>query len=208
MATLSSFGIPGVGNTLLHPKLKNKWRVTFSGLATGTGHKNVSMAATTITRPQLEFEEVAVHRYNSTAYVAGKHSWSPANLTIEDDIAGTATRVIKSQLDKQQHLIGVNVDGRTMPASGNWLSTGATGSDYKFAVVLEQLDGDETVVEKWVLEGVMIQSADFGDLDYSASEAATIQLTLRFDHARSSDPASDATYGRAGGAGVGTGPDA
>ena len=31
----------------------------------------------------------------------------------------------------------------------------------------------------------MIQSADFGDLDYSASEAATIALTLRYDHARS-----------------------
>jgi hypothetical protein len=68
---------------------------------------------------------------------------------------------------------------------GRWLNTAATGSDYKFGVKLEGLDGDELVVERWILEGTMIQAADFGDLDYSASEAATIQLTLRFDHARS-----------------------
>lgn len=184
MATLSNFGIPGVGHGIMHPKLKNKWRVTFTGLgASGTAHKDVSMQAVTITRPQLEFEEVAIHRYNSTAYVAGKHTWSPINLTIEDDITGKATRVLKAQYDKQQHLIGVSVDGR----SGDWLSTGRTGSDYKFGVKLDQLDGDEAVVESWILEGVMIQSVDHGDLDYSASEAATIQLTLRYDHARSID---------------------
>jgi hypothetical protein len=83
---------------------------------------------------------------------------------------------------------------------GRWLNTAATGSDYKFGAKLEMLDGDEGVVETWVLEGAWIQAADFGDLDYSASEAATIQVTMRFDHARSID--SGEGYGTALGGNV------
>jgi hypothetical protein len=180
MATLSQFGIPGAGTGVLHPRLKNKWRVTFQDmgkLVSGFNVRDLTMQATTVTRPQLEFEEVAIHRYNSTAYVAGKHTWSAMNLTVEDDITGLATKVVQAQLETQQRLVGVDLDGR-------WLNTAATGSDYKFGVKLELLDGDEGVVEAWLIEGAFIQAADFGDLDYSASEAVTIQLTLRYDHAR------------------------
>jgi hypothetical protein len=191
MATLSNFGIPGAGSGILHPKLKNKWRVTFQDMArlvNGTNSRNLTMQATTVTRPQLEFEEVAIHRYNSTAYIAGKHTWSAMNLTVEDDITGLASKVVKGQLETQQRLVGVDLDGR-------WLNTAATGSDYKFGIKLEMLDGDEGVVESWLLEGCFLQSADFGDLDYSASEASTIQLSVRFDHARAID--SGEGYGTA-----------
>jgi hypothetical protein len=135
------------------------------------------MQAVNITRPQLEFEEVAIHRYNSTAYVAGKHTWSSMTMTVEDDIAGLASAVIKAQLETQQRLVGVDLDGR-------WLNTAATGSDYKFGVKLEGLDGDELVVERWIMEGTWIQAVEFSENDYTASEASTINVTLRFDHAR------------------------
>lgn len=183
MATLANFGIPGGGAGHLHPKLKNKWRVTFLDMARlvpGTNSRDLTMQATTVTLPQLEFEEVTIHRYNSTSYVAGKNVWSSMSLTVEDDITGLAGRVIKGQLETQQRIVGVDLDGR-------WLNTAATGSDYKFGVRLEQLDGDEGVVSTWLLEGVWIQNTEFGDMDYSASEAIVITLTLRFDHARSID---------------------
>lgn len=191
MATLSMFGIPGAGSGIFHPKLKNKWRLTFQDigrLVPGLNSRNLTMQATTVSRPQLEFQEVELHRYNSTAYIAGKHTWSAMNVTVEDDITGLASKVIKGQLETQQRLVGIDLDGR-------WLNTAATGSDYKFGLKLEQLDGDEGVVETWILEGAMIQAADFSDLDYSASEAVTIQLTIRFDHARSID--SGEGYGTA-----------
>jgi hypothetical protein len=196
MATLANLGIPGAGSGILHPKLKNKWRITFLDMARlvpGTNSRNLTMQAVTVTRPQLEFTEVELHRYNSVAYIAGKHTWSAMSLTVEDDLTGLASKVVKGQLETQQRLVGVDLDGR-------WLNTAATGSDYKFGVKLEQLDGDEGVVETWILEGVMLQAADFGDLDYSASEAATIALTLRFDHARSTD--SGEGYGTALGGNV------
>ena len=151
------------------------------------------MQVTTITLPNLTFEEVALHRYNSTAYVAGKHSWEPISVTVEDDITGLAATCITAQLETQQRIIGSDLDGR-------WLNTAATGSDYKFAAVIDQLDGDEGVVQTWFLEGAQIMSADFGDRDYSASEAATITMSIRFDHARRQE--SGAGYGTALGGNV------
>lgn len=196
MATLSNFGIPGVGAGILHPRLKNKFRITFLNmgqLVAGTNSRDLSMQVTNITLPNLSFEEVVLHRYNSVAYVAGKHTWEPITVTVEDDITGLAATVIKAQLETQQRLIGVDLDGR-------WLNTAATGSDYKFGAKIEQLDGDEGVVQTWVLEGCLLTSADFGDRDYSASEAATITINLRYDHARHIE--SGAGYGTALGGNV------
>lgn len=196
MATLSNFGIPGVGAGILHPRLKNKFRITFLNmgqLVAGTNSRDLSMQVTNITLPNLSFEEVVLHRYNSVAYIAGKHTWEPITVTVEDDITGLAATVIKAQLETQQRLIGVDLDGR-------WLNTAATGSDYKFGAKIEQLDGDEGVVQTWVLEGCLLTSADFGDRDYSASEAATITVNLRYDHARHIE--SGAGYGTALGGNV------
>ena len=149
MATLSNFGIPGAGTGILHPRLKNKFRITFlnmGALVPGTNSRNLTMQVTNITLPNITFEEVVLHRYNSTAYVAGKHSWEPISVTVEDDITGLAATVVKAQLETQGRIIGSDLDGR-------WLNCMITGSD-------------------------------FGDRDYSASEAATITMQLRFDHAR------------------------
>lgn len=196
MATLANFGIPGAGAGILHPRLKNKFRITFLNmgkLVPGTNSRNLTMQVTNITLPNLTFEEIVLHRYNSTAYVAGKHTWEALSVTVEDDITGLASKSVTAQLETQQRLIGSDLDGR-------WLNTAATGSDYKFGVKIDQLDGDEGVVQQWVLEGAYISGADFGDRDYSSSEAATITLQIRFDHARHIE--SGAGYGTALGGNV------
>lgn len=180
MATLSQMGIPGGGFGILHPKLKHKWQVTFVGLARlvpGVSAREITRQATNITLPNLSFEEVPIHRYNSVAYVAGKHSWDPISLTVEDDITGLAAAAINGQMETQQRLIGGDLPGQ-------WLNTGATGSDYKFGTIIQGLDGNEGVVETWRLEGCWLQTRDAGDRDYSDSTAATIQMQIRFDHAR------------------------
>ena len=151
--------------------------LNFGKLVPGANSKNLTMQVTTLTLPTITFQEVVLHRYNSTAYVAGKHEWAAIDVTCEDDITGLASSAITAQLETQQRIIGSTLDGR-------WLNSAATGSDYKFGAKIEQLDGDEGVVAYWVLEGCQIMSANFGDRDYSSSEAATIQLNLRFDHAR------------------------
>ncbi len=175
MATIAQMGIPGVGTGILQPKLRNRWRVTFANMGGGVDSQPVSMQAVTVTRPSLSFDPVELNRYNSRAWVAGKHTWEPVTLTLEDDVTGTAAAVIQEQIQKQQWLTG---------AEGPWLAAAGEGSLYKFVTHLDMLDGNEQVIERWILEGCWILSVDYTDLDYGDSQAVRINLQIRFDHAR------------------------
>ena len=175
MATLSQVGIPGSGNGILHPKQKNRFQVIFVGMAGNS--TNITRQIISANRPSLDFDEVEMNRYNSKAYAAGKHSWSEFQCTLEDDLTGLASAAIQVQLERQQRLIGSD------NAGGQWLNAAPTASAYKFGTRLEMLDGNETISEVWNMEGCWLKSAEYGDVDYSSSEALTISLTIRFDHA-------------------------
>lgn len=191
MATINDIGIPGIGTGILQPKLKNLWRVTFANLGGGVDSQPLSMQAINVTRPTITFDEVELHRYNSRAFVAGKHLFEPCTITFEDDVTGTATRVIQEQAQKQQWLIG---------AEGPWLGKGEEGSLYKFVTYLDLMDGKEQVIEKWTLEGCFFQNVTYNDLDYSDSTAVQITCTIRYDHARQGE-----LNGYSAGEGVATG---
>jgi len=175
VSTINDIGIPGVGSGILQPKIKNRWRVTFANLAGGVDSQPMSMQARTVKRPMLSFEEIELNRYNSRAWIAGKHTWDDMTMTIEDDVTGSASNVIQAQLQKQQGVIG---------AEGQWLPTAGEGSLYKFVTYIDMLDGNEQVIEKWTVEGCWIKSADYGAVDYTVNEAVTIELIVRYDHAR------------------------
>ena len=175
MATINDIGIPGVGSGILHPRHKNRWRVTFANLGGGVDSQPLSMQAVRVKRPVLTFEEVELHRYNSRAWVAGKHNWEMLTMTVEDDVTGSASEVIQAQLQNQQFLIG---------AEGQFLAAAGEGSLYKFVTYLDLLDGNEQVIEKWTVEGCWIQNADYGEVDYSSNDKMTIELAIRYDHAR------------------------
>jgi len=38
-------------------------------------------------------------------------------------------------------------------------------------------------IEQWTLKGAFITSANFGDLDWSSNDPASIELTLAYDYA-------------------------
>lgn len=175
MSTINDIGIPGVGTGILHPKQKNRWRITFANLGGGADSQPLSMQATTVTRPVVSFEEIQLDRYVSRAFIAGKYTFEPMTLSFEDDVSGSASRVIQEQLQKQQWLTG---------AEGQWLAAAGEGSLYKFVTYLDMLDGNEQVIEKWTVEGCWFSQVDYTDLDMAAGEAVLITTTLRYDHAR------------------------
>lgn len=175
MSVISDIGLPGIGSGIAAPKHTNRWRVTFANMGGGVSSVPVSMQAVKVTRPTLTFSEIALHRYVTQAYVAGKYSWSDCEMTIEDDVTSTASTVIQAQMQKQQWIIG---------AEGQWLAAAGEGSLYKFVTYLDMMDGNDQVIEKWILEGCWLKVTNYGTLDYSQSESVTIDLTMRFDHAR------------------------
>ena len=180
MSFLNQFGIPAAGYGNLQPKLQNHWQMTFVGLSklvSSVNSRDITKQLTRTDRPSIQFRETEVHRYNTTSYVQGKYNWDPLNFALEDDINGLAARAIQGQLETQQRITGSDLPGQ-------WINTAATGSDYKFGAILEMLDGNETVIERWRMEGCWFTSVKPGSLDYASSDAVVIDITMRFDHAR------------------------
>lgn len=178
MALVTDMGVLGEGGEILQPMLKNRWRVEFSRLGNliNTDSQPLTIQAISVDRPKLSFEEVVLDRYNSRAYIAGKHQFDPINITFESDIGGQVAQLIQEQLESQQRIIGMSAAPR-LPAA-------RAGQDYKFAMALRMLDGDDLVLESWYIEGAYVANVDYGDLDYAASETVKITLSVRFDHAR------------------------
>lgn len=183
MALITDMGVTPNAGGIIMPMLKNRWEVEFfniggtRGSGAGTNRADVlTLQAITGDRPKLSFEEIQLDRYNSRAWIAGKHMWEPVSFTFESDISGRVARVLQEQLEKQQALIS--------PGHGRVLNTATSGQQYKFSMLVTMLDGDITPLEQWAYEGVWIQNIDYGDLDYAASEALKIPVTFRFDHAR------------------------
>ena len=172
MALITDLGVDG--NGILQPKLKNRWRVNFLGIAGDPDPLRVQ--AITFDRPKLEFAEIELDRYNSKAYVAGKHSFQPINVVFEDDVGGLVTKSVQDQLNLQQSIIG-NFPAPRLPAA-------IGGAIYKFAIRAEMLDGNDTPLEAWIIEGCYISSVDYENLDYAANESMKINLVIRFDQAR------------------------
>jgi len=174
MSTLSQVGgLPDVGTGFLQPKQQNKWRIQFVQFGNLSNTIALSMQAKKVTRPDLKFKSIDLHRYNSTAKVLGKHEIGDLSLTLDDDIGSSVGRAVQEQLQRQQYIIG---------ADGPFLRANESGSMYKFATILDLLNGNNLVLETWTYEGCMIKEWKGSELDYANSEALTIDLTISVDH--------------------------
>ena len=173
MADLTQFGVPTTGtNAMVMPKLQYRFRVNLYDFGRNNGNTtDITQNVISVTRPSLTHDEVTLDAYNSRAYLAGKHTWEPITLTIRDDINGAVTKHVASQLQKQ-----LNQGLQSAPTAGR---------DYKFGMVIEQLDGSQPglVLESWSLNGCFIQNANYGENNYATSDQMQITLQIRYDAA-------------------------
>jgi hypothetical protein len=119
-------------------------------------------------RPAISIGETEIQFLNTSTYVAGRFNWETIDVTFRDPIGPSAAQALMEWV----RLHAESVTGRMGYAAG-----------YKKDVELELLDPTGVVIEKWILQGTMITSADFGSLDYSSEDIADITATLRFDRA-------------------------
>lgn len=172
--TKSRFGVPLTGNTgsgILMPKLKYRFRVTLLGGFGGASESRVlTQNVQSVQRPKISFEEVMIDSYNSKIYVEGKHAWEQITVTMRDDISNSTSKLVGAQVQKQ-----VNHFQQTTPAAG---------SDYKFDMQIEILDGvNAGASEVWFLEGCFLTNVDYSDSDYSANDPVQIVMQVRYDNA-------------------------
>jgi len=172
MANLSKFGIPLDGNKLgiLHPKQKYRFRVVWQNFGENNGLREMTQNVVTCTRPKITYNEVQLDSYNSVAWIQGKHTFEPIEITLRDDITNAVISSVGAQVQKQMN---------------HFEQTSAVaGINYKFAMEVHSLDGtDNDQLESWVLDGCWVQAAAYGDGDYASGDANIVTLTVRFDNA-------------------------
>ena len=180
MATVSAFGVPQYGNgstdsPILMPKLAYRFRVTMFGFGNNDRpqQSTFSSQVVSVSRPNLTHDEVVVDVYNSRIHLAGKHTWDPIQIVLRDDINGNVDKFVASQLQKQ-----LNHGAQ---------SAAVSGGEYKFAMLIEQLDGGnqgiEVALDTWSLAGCFITNAQYGENNYADSAVTQITLSIRYDNA-------------------------
>jgi hypothetical protein len=159
---------------LLMPKLKYRFRVIFENFGVSTPRTELTKQVMDFTRPSVSFEEMVLDIYNSKIKLAGKHSWDDLTCQVRDDAGGNVSRLVGEQLQKQLDFMEQ--------------ASAASGIDYKFLTRFEVLDGgngafEPVALETWEIYGCYLKSVNYNNMDYAASEAATIGLTVAFDNA-------------------------
>jgi len=119
-------------------------------------------------RPSITIDEVEIPFLNTSTFVAGRFLWETIDVTFRDPIGPSAAQALMEWV----RLHAESVTGRMGYAAG-----------YKKDVELELLDPTGVVIEKWILQGTFLTGVNFNDLDYSSSDIADINATLRFDRA-------------------------
>jgi hypothetical protein len=180
ISTLSKITVPlASGDSastqgLLMPKLQYRFRVSLENFGVSTPTTELTKQVVDITRPTVAFEPMEIHAYNSKAYLAGKHTWSPITLNLREDVNNAVQRLVGEQLQKQFDFYEQ--------------SSAASGQDYKFTTRIEILDGGNgantpNVLETFELYGCFVTNANYNTLSYATNEPVTITLEIQYDNA-------------------------
>ena len=117
-------------------------------------------------RPSIKIASTEIQFLNTSTYVAGRFNWDEISVKFRDPIGPSAAQALMEWV----RLHAESVTGRMGYAAG-----------YKKDIELEMLDPTGVVVEKWIIQGCFLTSLNFGDLNYSQDELATIDASLRMD---------------------------
>jgi hypothetical protein len=185
ISSLSRFTVPigdnasAVSSGLLMPKLKYRFRVTMTNFGVTKRINELTKQVMTVARPNVQFDSQTIDVYNSKIFYAGKHTWQPISLTIRDDVLGEVSRLVGEQVQKQFDMLEQ--------------VSAASGSDYKFNMSIEILDGGNgvggnaqsgpTVLEKFELYGCFLTDINYNELTYAESSPVDITMSIQYDNA-------------------------
>jgi len=180
ISTLSKITVPlATGDSasnqgLLMPKLQYRFRVSLENFGVSTPTTELTKQVVSVARPTVQFESMEINVYNSKAYLAGRHTWSPISLVLREDVNNNVQKLVGEQLQKQFDFFEQ--------------SSAASGQDYKFTSRIEILDGgngDNTpnVLETFELYGCFVTEANYNELAYANNDPVTINLNIQYDNA-------------------------
>jgi len=146
--------------TAFQPKVANRYVLYLDGVP--------SFLIKKASRPSVKFNTITMDHVNTQRKIQGKATWDDISLTLYDPIVPSGAQAVMEWVRLHKESV-----------------TGRDGySDfYKKDVTFNVLGPVGDKVEEWTLKGAMIQSANFGDMNFETNEPNEIILTLRYDYA-------------------------
>jgi hypothetical protein len=176
MASLNTLSVQsgGANQGLLMPKLKYRFRATFTGFGTDASTTELTKQIVDIKRPNVNFNPITIDVYNSKVFLQGKPEWQETTVNLRDDATGAVSKLVGQQVQKQFDFLEQ--------------ASAPSGVDYKFSLLYEILDGGNgtlapVVLEAWELDGCFLSQVDWGDMAYNSNDPVQIALTVKFDNA-------------------------
>ena len=143
------------------PKRTNRFILTFPS-PLGINSWYVESAS----RPTITINKKEIKFLNTETYVSSAFKWGEISVKLRDPIGPSAAQAVMEWV----RLHAESVTGRMGYAAG-----------YKKDVDLEMLDPTGVAVEKWILQGCIITSANFGNVSYTTEDLATVELKIQPD---------------------------
>lgn len=187
---MPGFNICGTGDGPdARAESRRKHRFVWQTLSMGTGGSTDQFTAAELLyllkaqRPHQKFNEMTMHHDQEQAYFAGKTEWDPIKLVWYDmeqpDISERIWTWINRVSDISQGCANIPSYYKG-EAILHMVSGCATGSG---AGSGQETVGGAKSTQKWRLCNVWPSDSNWGDLDYSDNDVATIEVVMRFDRA-------------------------
>ena len=146
--------------TAYEPKMSNRFIMYIDGIP--------SYVIKSADRPSIENGEVVLDHINVERKLKGKSRWQNITISLYDPIVPSAAQAVMEWVRLHHESV-----------------TGRDGySDfYKKDITFNALGPVGDKVEEWTLKGAYIQSANFGNMDWSTEDPVSVELTLAYDYA-------------------------
>ena len=145
--------------TAFEPKQPNRFIMYVDGIP--------SYVIKAISAVTLEQGEVVLNHINVYTKVKGKTKWSDLTMTLFDPITPSGAQAVMEWVRLHHESV-----------------TGRDGySDfYKKDLTLDILGPVGDIVSEWVIKGAYVKTASFGEYDWSADAAISLDITIAMDY--------------------------
>ena len=146
--------------TAFEPKLQNSFLMDIQGIS-GYLVKKIS-------RPNVQFGDVTLDHINVKRKLKGKADWQDITCDLYDPVTPSGAQAVMEWV----RLSHESVTGRD-----------GYSDFYKKDIYIQTLGPVGDVVEEWILKGAFVQSANFGDMDWTSDTPVNISLNIVMDYA-------------------------
>ena len=159
------------------PKRAYRFRVQF-------GNSGFLWYAKSATKPTFTMTESSHQYLNHTYYWPAKTEWNEVDITLVDPVEPDLAGDLIASIQAAGFRIPAGTDNANMATPSKKGFIDSTGE----GIIIEQIDEEGNMLEKWTLWHAWIKEVTFGDLDYGSEDLTEVTIKFRYDWAQFDSP--------------------